>query len=327
MGKKRGSKSGRPLGSTETSSFGSTGRFSHDSSRFYNSRLYADRQPDQGPELVEASVPAEFLDRVLCRSSEQMSELPDHCVHLMVTSPPYNVSKEYDQDLTLDEYRDLLRRVMSETYRVLATGGRACLNIANVGRKPYIPLHAYLIGDMLEIGFQMRGEIIWDKGGSAAASTAWGSWMSASNPVLRDVHEYILVFSKQSYSRLTDGGSGAESGGSKGSKAQPRLQSTIERDEFLEWTKSIWRFPSASARQIGHPAPFPEELPNRLIKLYSFEGDVVLDPFAGSGTSCVSALKNRRHYIGYEIEPEYIELAEQRIRSARRQLAGTGEQD
>ncbi len=319
MGKKRG---------TETSSFGSGGRFSHDSSRFYNSRLYTDQLPDQDPEVVEAPVPAEFLDRVLCRSSEQMSELPDHCVHLMVTSPPYNVSKDYDQDLTLDEYRDLLRRVLSETYRVLATGGRACLNIANLGRKPYIPLHAYLISDILEIGFHMRGEIIWDKGGSAAASTAWGSWMSASNPVLRDVHEYILVFSKQSFSRVSDRGPGAEADGdSQGSKKRPRRQSTIERDEFLEWTKSIWHFPSASARQIGHPAPFPEELPDRLIKLYSFEGDVVLDPFAGSGTTCVSALKNRRHYIGYEIEPEYVELAEQRILSARRELAGAVEQD
>ena len=142
----------------------------------------------------------------------------------------------------------------------------------------------------------MRGEIIWDKGASAAASTAWGSWLSASNPVLRDVHEYILVFSKESFSR----------------KANDR-DSTIERDEFLEWTKSVWHIPAVSARKIGHPAPFPEELPERLIKLYTYQGDIVLDPFAGSGTSCVAALKNERDYVGYEIEGEYVSLAESRL--------------
>lgn len=228
-----------------------------------------------------------------------MSELPDDSVHLMITSPPYNVSKEYDQDLTLEEYRQLLQDVFAETYRVLVTGGRACINVANLGRKPYIPLHAYIISDMLQTGFYMRGEIIWDKAASAASSTAWGSWMSASNPVLRDVHEYILVFSKQSFSR----------------KSEER-ESTIEKQQFLEWTKSVWTFPSASARQVGHPAPFPEELPRRLIELYSYRGDVVLDPFAGSGTTCVAALRTGRRYVGYEIEPEYVKLAEQRIREA-----------
>ena len=229
-----------------------------------------------------------------------MSELPDHSVHLMVTSPPYNVRKEYDEDLSLEEYRELLRTVFKETYRVLVTGGRACVNVANLGRKPYLPLHAFVIEDMINAGFHMRGEIIWDKGASAAASTAWGSWLSASNPVLRDVHEYILVFSKDTFSRKGIG-----------------KDSTIERDEFLEWTKSIWRIPAVSARKIGHPAPFPEELPERLIKLYTYRGDVVLDPFAGSGTSCVAALKNGRTYVGYEIEEEYVGLAEARLAAAR----------
>lgn len=311
-----GSKSGRPQGGTETSSFGTSGRFSHDSSRFYDSRLYADRQPDADLEFIENPVPKQHLDQVLCKSSEDMSELPDHSVHLMITSPPYNVSKDYDQDLTLEEYRELIRQVLSETYRVLVTGGRACVNVANLGRKPYIPLHAFLIGDLLDIGFHMRGEIIWDKAGSAAPSTAWGSWMSASNPVLRDVHEYILVFSKDSFKRPAGGGEG-ESKHTVGEPESGRSRSsTIERDEFLEWTKSIWRFPSASAKQIGHPAPFPEELPARLIKLYSFEGDVVLDPFAGAGTTCVAAVNNRRRYVAYEIEPEYVRLAEQRIAAA-----------
>ncbi len=285
---------------TTTSSFGTGGRFSHDSSAFYSSRLYRNLKPEQVSEYVEQELPDEHRDRIFGSSSEEMGELPDHSVHLMVTSPPYNVRKDYDQDLSLEEYRELLSKVFRETHRVLVTGGRACVNVANLGRKPYLPLHAFVIQDMIEAGFHMRGEIIWDKGASAAASTAWGSWLSASNPVLRDVHEYILVFSKQSFSRKVDGS-----------------QSTIERDEFLEWTKSVWRIPAVSARKIGHPAPFPEELPERLIKLYTYRGDVVLDPFAGSGTTCVAALKSGRGYVGYEIEGEYVDLAETRLAAVR----------
>jgi len=281
---------------TETSSFGSPGRSSHDASAFYSSRMYEGQQPDEVEQFQETRFPAEVLNRILLKSSRRMHDLPDHCVHLMVTSPPYNAQKEYDQDLTLEEYRKLLRDVFEETQRVLVTGGRACINIANLGRKPYLPLHAMIISEMLELGFLMRGEIIWDKGASASASTAWGSWLSAANPVLRDVHEYILVFSKGSFRRPGDG-----------------RESTISRDDFLEWTKSVWSFPAVSARQIGHPAPFPEELPRRLIQLYTYKGDVVLDPFAGSGTTCLAARDLGRSYIGYEINPEYHELAQARL--------------
>ena len=123
-----------------------------------------------------------------------MKEIPDNSVHLMITSPPYNVSKEYDEDLSLDEYLILLKNSFKETYRVLVNGGRACINVANLGRKPYIPLSDYISQIMYEIGFNMRGEIIWNKAASASPSTAWGSWQSASNPILRDVHEYILGY-------------------------------------------------------------------------------------------------------------------------------------
>ncbi len=290
---------GSPRRSTRTSRFGSPGRISHDSSSFYDSRMYAEL-PRLGAATTAANpVPEERLDRIYPKSSEEMSELPDASVHLMVTSPPYNARKEYDADLSLEEYRDLLRRVFRETYRVLVSGGRACINVANLGRKPYIPLHAYLIQDMLDLGYLMRGEIIWDKGGSAGKSTAWGSWRSAANPVLRDVHEYILVFSKESLARGSDGRAG-----------------TIGRESFLEWTKSVWTFPAVSARQVGHPAPFPEELPRRLLELYTFRGDIVLDPFCGSGTTCVAALHAGRRYIGYEVEPRYVRLAEKRLAEA-----------
>jgi DNA modification methylase len=281
---------------TRTSSFGSPGRSSHDASAFYSSRLYEGQLPGQVRHFKETEPPAQVLDRILLKSSRDMRDLPDHCVHLMVTSPPYNARKEYDEDLTLDEYRGLLRDVFQETWRVLVTGGRACINIANLGRKPYLPLHAMIISEMLDLGFLMRGEVIWDKAASASASTAWGSWLSAANPVLRDVHEYILIFSKDSFRRPSDG-----------------RESTISREEFLEWTKSVWSFPAVSARQIGHPAPFPEELPRRLIQLYTFKGDLVLDPFAGSGTTCLAARNLGRSYVGYETNPEYHELALKRL--------------
>ena len=242
-------------------------------------------------------MPPEFLNTILVKSSESMAELPDNSVHLMVTSPPYNVGKEYDQDLTLEEYLDFLRRVWQEVHRVLVPGGRACINIANLGRKPYIPLHSYIVQDMAKIGFLMRGEIIWNKAASASASTAWGSWRSPANPTLRDVHEYISVFSKAGFSRPNPG----------------RRRATISRDEFLELTKSVWSFPAVSARSIGHPAPFPVALPFRLIQLYTYEDDLVLDPFMGSGSTAIAALQGNRRYVGYEIEAEYVRLAEKRI--------------
>jgi site-specific DNA-methyltransferase (adenine-specific) len=247
----------------------------------------------------ENSLPIEKLDRLICQSSESLAEIPDNSVHLMITSPPYNASKEYDQNLSMSEYCTLLSQVWQETYRVLVPGGRACINVANLGRKPYIPLHCIIIEEMQRLGFLMRGEIIWSKGRSASPSSAWGSWMSASNPVLRDIHEYILVFSKGSYRRL----------------ARNRIN-TIRKEDFLEWTKSVWTFSAVSAKKIGHPAPFPEELPSRLIQIFSFQGDVVLDPFVGSGTTCVAARRSGRHYIGYDINPDYVELAQKRLRES-----------
>ena len=157
---------------TKTSRFGSPGRFGHDSTPFYTSKLYQDLPREQRVKYTENPVPKEFLDRIFCKSSEKMEELPDSSVHLMVTSPPYNVGKEYDNDFTLEEYLSFLRRVWKEVWRVLVPGGRACINIANLGRKPYIPLHSFIIKDMLEPGFLMRGEIIWNKASSASPSTA-----------------------------------------------------------------------------------------------------------------------------------------------------------
>jgi site-specific DNA-methyltransferase (adenine-specific) len=288
---------------TETSSFGTPGHINHDSTKFYKSRLYEGLRNNRKVKYIENKIPDKNINRIFCKSSEKMDELPDNSVHLMVTSPPYNVSKEYDEDLNLNEYLNLLNTVWEETYRVLVPGGRACINVANLGRKPYIPLHSYIIEGMQELGYLMRGEIIWNKASSASPSTAWGSWLSAANPVLRDIHEYILIFSKETFSRIKED-----------------RENTITKSEFLEWTKSVWTFPAVSAKQVGHPAPFPEELPYRLIQLYTFKGDVVLDPFAGSGSTCLSAIKNERDYVGYDINSDYVKLAEKRILNYRSQL-------
>ncbi len=228
-----------------------------------------------------------------------MPELPDNSVALMVTSPPYNVGKDYDVDLTLEEYSDFLRRVLRETERVLLPGGRVAFNVANLGRKPYIPLHAHVAAIASELGFLMRGEIIWVKGKGANGSCAWGSWMSATNPTLRDVHEYVLIFSKKRFDRRDTG------------------RSTIARDEFMAATTSVWQIPPESARRVGHPAPFPVALVERLIHLYTFEGDAVLDPFMGSGSTAVAALESGRHFVGYEIDPTYISICTERISRAR----------
>ena len=286
---------------TATSSFGTSGRINHNSEKFYDSKLYKDLIK---PEPVSKSVnefPFKFLNKNILGSAENMSIIPNNSLHLMITSPPYNVSKEYDKDLSLKEYLEILANVFKETYRVLVNGGRACINIANLGRKPYIPLSDSISKIMIDLGFNMRGEIIWNKAASASPSTAWGSWMSASNPTLRDIHEYILIFSKGDYKR------------ERKKQEKETKQNTIAKENFMERTKSIWTFKAESAKRVGHPAPFPIELPHRLIQLFSFTNDVILDPFMGSGTTGIAALESNRNFIGFDTNKEYIDLAEERL--------------
>ena len=282
---------------TATSSFGTNGRINHNSEKFYNSKLYKEMDNNLLLKIEADNVfPQELENTIIQGSSESMASIPNNSVHLMITSPPYNVSKDYDLDLSLKEYLKFLQNVFKETFRVLVNGGRACINVANIGRKPYIPLSDYISIMMIELGFNMRGEIIWNKAAGAGVSTAWGSWQSASNPILRDTHEYILVFSKDDYKR-----------------ERKSKENSITKEQFIEWTKSIWTMNTESAKKIGHPAPFPEELPFRLIQLYSFIDDIILDPFMGSGTTAVSALKSERKFIGYETDKNYIKLAEARL--------------
>jgi site-specific DNA-methyltransferase (adenine-specific) len=242
-----------------------------------------------------------ILNKIINSDSRKMADIQSDVVSLIITSPPYNVGKkysEYDDKNGLDDYLEYLDKVWIECYRVLRPGGRLCINIANIGRAPYLPLESYFICHLEKIGFSMRGQIIWNKEASVGNSTAWGSWMKPSNPTLRDVHEYILVFQK-----LT----------SQLKKAVDSEESDINKEEFIEFTKSIWSFPTESAKRIGHPAPFPIELPRRCIKLFSYPNDLILDPFSGSGTTCVSAKMEKRRYIGYEIDESYVEISNKRL--------------
>ena len=233
-----------------------------------------------------------------------MAEMLAGSAHLVVTSPPYNVGKEYENDLTHDGYVAMLRSTIRAIHRVLAPGGRICVNIANVNRKPYIPYDAFVKTAMLDAGFLMRGDILWDKGDGATASTAWGSWCSATNPVLRDIHEYIIV-------------------GSKGSRQRNGGTSTLFSSDFTKLTKSIWRMATENPDRVNHPAPFPLELPRRLIKLYSFREDVVLDPFCGSGTTCLAAKHLGRSYIGIDKSEEYCEIVRRRVSDCQATLEAT----
>ena len=273
--------------------FGVGNRVDYDSSKFYKRRLFKPRAKSDNRH--ENTVPSDVLDKIFNKTSASMNEIPDSSVHLMVTSPPYNVGKEYDDDMSLDEYLEFLRGTWREVHRVLVPGGRACININGLGRKPYIPMHSFVTVDMIDMGFLMRGEIIWDKGASVGASCAWGSWRSPSNPVLRDVHEHILIFSKDRFDLSKDG------------------DPTITKDEFVTGTKSIWNIRTESATKVGHPAPFPVELPTRLINLYTFKNDIVLDPFMGSGSTAVACRQTGRHYIGYDTSAKYCNLARKRL--------------
>jgi site-specific DNA-methyltransferase (adenine-specific) len=209
------------------------------------------------------------------------------------------------------EYLAMLHDVFVECWRVLEPGGRVAVNVANLGRKPY----RSLAGDVVQIlqddlGYLLRGEIVWIKGAGLNSSCAWGSYASASNPVLRDVTERIIVGSKGRFGRAIDR--------PKRELLGLPFENTISGDEFRELTLDTWRFPPESARRVGHPAPFPVELPRRCIELFTYIGDTVLDPFGGVGTVGVAAVQTGRHYVCVDADAEYVEKARARIAEAQK---------
>lgn len=296
---------------TSTSNFGVGKRENHDSSGFYE-RFGAPVLSDDSTLTL-----APETDRIWVQDARNMAVLPDNSVALVVTSPPYFAGKAYEEALgeghipaDYVEYLGMLRDVFAECVRVLEPGGRIAVNVANLGRKPYRSLSAdviHLLQD--ELGLLLRGEIIWQKARGAGGNCAWGSFQSAKNPVLRDVTERVIVASKGRFDR-------AQTTVQRTTAGLP-AHSTIGKDKFLDLTLDLWEFPPESATRVGHPAPFPKELPARLIELYTFEGDLVLDPFMGSGSTGVAAVESARRWVGFDTEPLYAEAATERIEQAR----------
>lgn len=301
---------------TSTSAFGVSKRESHDASAFY--ARFASPLLSTDSEVT----PAGAFDRLIVGDARHMREVPDSSVALVVTSPPYFAGKEYEETLGADgvpasylDYLQLLREVFSECVRKLEPGGRIAVNVANLGRRPYRSLAADVIGILQDdLRLLLRGEILWAKQRGSSGSCAWGSFQSPANPVLRDLTERVVVASKGRFDRAIPASVRAQ-------RALP-FESTMTRDDFMENTLDIWEIPAESATRVGHPAPFPVELPARLIELYTYRGDLVLDPFAGSGTTAVAALRRGRHFAAYDTAESYIRLAQDRVDLERRKLAG-----
>lgn len=301
---------------TSTSAFGVSKRENHDASGFY--RRFT-------PPVVSADAtvaPHRALDKLIVGDARDMGEVADSSVALVVTSPPYFAGKEYEQALgqqgvpaTYLEYLDLLRDVFAECVRTLEPGGRIAVNVANLGRRPYRSLSADVIGILQDdLRLLLRGEIIWMKQRGSSGSCAWGSFQRPANPVLRDLTERVIVASKGRFDR-------AVPAADRGRRGLPSAAS-MSREDFMENTLDVWEIPAESATRIGHPAPFPVELPARLIDLYTYRGDLVLDPFAGAGTAAVAAVRSGRHYAGYDVDESYVRLAEARVSQERQRIDG-----
>jgi len=302
-----------------TSTFGVSRRESHDSSGFY-ARFSA-------PQLDLDASPADpstqrALDELFCGDARSMGAVPSDSVALVVTSPPYFAGKDYESELgagpvpgSYVEYLEMLTDVFGECVRTLEPGGRIAVNVANLGRRPFRSLAAdvtAILQDRLRL--LLRGEVVWLKQRGSAGSCAWGSFQRPGNPVLRDTTERIIIASKGRFDRAVNVADRRRIG--------LPWASTLQRDEFMDATLDVWEFPPESATRVGHPAPFPVALPERLIGLYTYLGDLVLDPFVGAGTTAVAALRTGRHYVGYDTEADYLAVAAERVAAERAALTG-----
>ena len=296
---------------TSTSDFGVGRREAHDASAFYE-RFAAPRVSQD-----EDVNPYGLRDEIWPIDARAMDiggeRIKANSVALVVTSPPYFAGKAYEKDLTADhipssylEYLDMLRGVFAVCVDKLEPGGRIAVNVANLGRKPYRSLSADVISILQDdLGLLLRGEIIWSKGKSTSGNCAWGSFQSAANPTLRDLTERVVVASKGRFDRALT---------RKQREAQGLpFENTIYRDDFMDWATDVWEIDAESATRVGHPAPFPVELPQRLIELYTYRDDLVLDPFMGAGSTAVAAVRTHRHFVGFDIDESYVRAAKERV--------------
>ncbi|MGD9795024.1 MAG: site-specific DNA-methyltransferase [Acidimicrobiia bacterium] len=296
---------------TTTSNFGVSVRESHDATPFYD-RFRAPEVSSDDHVLAPVAVAEPFV----CGDARHMDRIADGSVALVVTSPPYFAGKQYEEELEADgvpssylEYLEMLTDVFAECVRKLEPGGRIAVNVANLGRKPYRSLSADVIRILEhDLGLLLRGELIWQKAEGASGSCAWGSYRSAANPVLRDITERVIVASKGRFDR-------ARTVKQRKAEGLPHLN-TVTTDDFLSLTLDVWSIPPESARRVNHPAPFPVELPEQLIRLYTYVDDLVLDPFMGSGSALVAAARLDRRYIGYDLDPAYVDIARARVADA-----------
>jgi len=306
-------RNGRGRRPTSTANFGSGRREAHDASAFYDRFVAPEISPD-----TTIGRPGE-LDVIHREDARRMTSVASDSVALVVTSPPYFAGKQYEEDLGVGgvpadyfEYLELLRDVFAECKRVLEPGGRIAVNVANLGRRPYRSLSGDVTQILQDLGLLLRGEVVWWKGRAAGGSCAWGTFQRPSNPVIRDITERVVIASKGRFDRALTPAQRLEQG-------LPST-ATISRDEFMEATTDLWEIAPESATRVGHPAPFPVELPKRVIELYTYEGDVVLDPFMGSGSSAVAAVRTGRHYLGFDTDEEYVAIATRRIDAERERI-------
>ena len=295
---------------TATSEFGVSKRENHDSTSFY------ERFP--APTLLtdDTVVSCPVKDTIFCGDSRDLSAIPDNSVALVVTSPPYFAGKAYETEMgegavpaSYLDYLVMLRDVFAECWRVLEPGGRIAVNVANLGRKPFRSLASDVTTILQnDLGFLLRGEIVWIKAEGASGNCAWGSYASAANPVLRDLTERIVIASKGRFDR-------AQKRSVREKNGLP-FENSIDPDDFMAWTLDTWKIAPESAKRVGHPAPCPAELPRRCIELFTYVGDTVLDPFMGAGQTAIAAMRTGRHYVGMELDPEYVALAERRVEEA-----------
>lgn len=314
-----GDESGRRRIPTSTSTFGVSRRENHDASAFYE-RFTAPLLSNDDQVGGRRDI-----DEIFVGDARDMDKVDNDSVALVVTSPPYFAGKEYETALgqghvpaTYAQYLTMLEDVFAECARKLEPGGRIAVNVANLGRRPYRSLSGdvtWILQDRLRL--LLRGEVLWVKAKGAGGSCAWGSFQRPANPVLRDLTERVVIASKGRFDR-------AQKPRQRFTKGLPS-EVSISRDEFMEATTDVWEIAPESASRVGHPAPFPVELPARLLHLYTYRGDLVLDPFMGSGTTAVAAVATERHYVGYDTDAAYVDQARARVEVERGRVHALGD--